>query len=727
MATDQSNPGDFISLLSSEDETPLAKKRKSPDDDSASIGGIDASTERSKRARVSSASADSITGAKVSEEGEIDDDEDSEGEVRTPGTGGEEKKTGGFASSGVFVPKSPPAYASDSISLQLPVFSQQREGTWLARFKEWAQLLCTANSPSVTKITPALVRAAYKQYIDIHSRLKPNKKRAARQAAEQYEDASLADLIKSLQPRQTDAAQLPAAAEEALTGPKAQTDAPSQLPAAQVSPQVSPQGETPAAAVLLPPIPVLTTQTDGIFVIDVKPQPPQTANTREPRPVSQPVSQPTSQPVPQPPAKATMSQRPGLPSGDEALEQQRRYFPSASDPSNMCLLCGREGHTADGCTNCACKFCGQDDHWQYACPSLDLRCDKCDIRGHSTAGCVTSIPRDYHFKCSFCHTANRHEDEHCTEPWRSFHPETETIKMVTALPVSCASCGSNHHFSANCNMDRVSDDPPNPTWSLYNMGRYIDATSSSSAIIGADECAPSQQSGELKIRGHASRTNEVRYYSDSDDSDDVQFLGRRVAPKPVRTGRIKVSASLQPPNGDQQPPLPPGPPPPEPPPPPPPPTNRAPRYSYSQALAGSNSLPARPPVPSRDYSSVPPPPSQPAQGSRQQSGRGGRGGSRGGGRGGGRGGRGGDSGGGGRSMAGYRGYAMNARKRGIGKGNMRYFHGVHTCGRHIGMQALAACFSVPAFEEQWCCTTEDAAGIPHIRSSSKHPTTQSAP
>ncbi|UKZ73062.1 hypothetical protein TrVFT333_000702 [Trichoderma virens FT-333] len=512
MATDQSNPGDFISLLSSEDETPLAKKRKSPDDDSASIGGIDASTERSKRARVSSASADSITGAKVSEEGEIDDDEDSEGE--------------------------------------------QREGTWLARFKEWAQLLCTANSPSVTKITPALVRAAYKQYIDIHSRLKPNKKRAARQAAEQYEDASLADLIKSLQPRQTDAAQLPAAAEEALTGPKAQTDAPSQLPAAQVSPQVSPQGETPAAAVLLPPIPVLTTQTDDIFVIDVKPQPPQTANTREPRPVSQPVSQPTSQPVPQPPAKATMSQRPGLPSGDEALEQQRRYFPSASDPSNMCLLCGREGHTADGCTNCACKFCGQDDHWQYACPSLDLRCDKCDIRGHSTAGCVTSIPRDYHFKCSFCHTANRHEDEHCTEPWRSFHPETETIKMVTALPVSCASCGSNHHFSANCNMDRVSDDPPNPTWSLYNMGRYIDATSSSSAIIGADECAPSQQSGELKIRGHASRTNEVRYYSDSDDSDDVQFLGRRVAPKPVRTGRIKVSASLQPPNGDQQPPLP---------------------------------------------------------------------------------------------------------------------------------------------------------------------------
>ncbi|KAL7942164.1 hypothetical protein V8C42DRAFT_332728 [Trichoderma barbatum] len=639
MATDQSNPGDFISLLSSEDERPSTKKRKSPDNDSASIGGLDASRERSKRARVGSASADSATGAKVSEEGEIDDDEESEGEIRTPGAGGEEKKTGGFASGGVFVPKSPPVYTGDSISLQLPVFSQQREGTWIERFQEWAQLLCTANSPSAAQMTPSVIRDAYKQYIDIHSRLKPNKKRAARQVAERYEDAPLTELIKSLQPLQTQAAQLPAAEEQALDKPKTQIDASSQLPAAQVSYS----SEDPAtAAGALPPSPS-TTQNNGIFVIDVQPQS-QTVNKLEP--------QPMSQPVPQPAAKAAMPQRQGLPSGDYALEQQRRYFPSASDPSTMCLLCGREGHIADNCTDCSCKFCGQDAHWQYDCPSLDLKCNNCGIRGHATAGCTAT--KDDRPKCSFCHSTE-HIDNRCTQTWRSFHPETESINMVTALPVSCASCGSGHHFSADCTLDKQ---PSNPTWSLYNMGRYIDAASSSSAIIGADECAPNHESGELRIRGHASRTNEVRYYSDSDDSDEVQFLGRRAAPKPVRTGRIKVSASLQPPNG-AQPPLPPGPPPPDPPPPPP---NRAPRYNYSQGISGPTSLPARPPAPSRDYSSVPPPPPQSAPESRQQSGRGGRGGSRGGGRGGGgRGGRGGGPGGG-------RGYRGGKHRGGRGRG-----------------------------------------------------------
>ncbi|KKO99579.1 hypothetical protein THAR02_08313 [Trichoderma harzianum] len=644
MAIDQSNPGDFISL-SSEDEPPLAKKRKSPENDTSSVTGLDAPAERSKRARVSSASAGNSPGAKVSEEGEIDDDEDSEGEIRTPGSG-DGKKSAGFASSGAFVPKSPPVYTRDSISLQLPVFSQQRDGTWLARFEEWAQLLCTANSTSAAKLTPMVIQDAYKQYIDSHSRLKANKKRAARQAAEQYSDESLAALIRSLQPRQKDAAKLPAVAAvpEALAEPKTQSNASSELPEAQVRDK----SENSDPAVSLPPS-TLTTQTDGYFVIDVKPQPPQTANSREPRPMSQP--------APQSAAKTAMSQRPGLPSGEDALEQQRRYFPSASDPSNMCLLCGREGHTADGCTNCACKFCGQDDHWQYVCPSLELKCDKCDIRGHSAAGCATvREERGYVFKCSLCHST-AHTDERCTQPWRSFHPEAETIKTVTALPVSCASCGSSQHFSANCISDRVAMDPTfptNPTFSMYNMSRYIDAASTSSAIIGADELAPKQQPGDLRIRGRASRSNEVRYYSDSDDSDDVQFLSQRAVPKPVRIGRISVSTNLQPPNGDQQPPLPPGPPPPDP---PPPPSNRAPRRGYSQAPAGPNSLPARPPVPSRDYRSVPPPPSQPAQDSRQQSGRGGRGG----GRGGSRGGRGGGPGGG-------RGYRGGKFRGGKGRG-----------------------------------------------------------
>ncbi|EHK15927.1 uncharacterized protein TRIVIDRAFT_65246 [Trichoderma virens Gv29-8] len=66
MATDQPKPGDFVSPLSNEDETRLTKKRNFPDNDSASIDGPDASTACFKRARVGSASADSLTGNPLS-------------------------------------------------------------------------------------------------------------------------------------------------------------------------------------------------------------------------------------------------------------------------------------------------------------------------------------------------------------------------------------------------------------------------------------------------------------------------------------------------------------------------------------------------------------------------------------------------------------------------------------------------------------------------------------
>ncbi|KAL7799053.1 hypothetical protein V8C37DRAFT_146050 [Trichoderma ceciliae] len=578
MATDQSNPGDFISMLSSEDERPLLRRRRSLDD-SASIGGRGASTERTKRARVSSASADGITGAKVSEEGEIDDDEDSEGETHTPDTGGEGKKSGDFALGGVFVPKAPPVYTDGSVSLQLPVFSQQREGSWLARFKEWVQLLYTANSPHAAEVTPTLIRAAYKQYIDIHSRLKPNKKRSARQVAERFEDVSLAHLLKTLQ---SEAAQQPA---EALAGRESQTGASDQLQ--------TPDGKNDHSVASNGQSEVLTAQAGGIYVIDANPRP-QTPNSRK------------LQPEAQLPTKITMQRREGVPSGDEALEQQRRYFPSASDPSNMCLLCGREGHIAANCTSCSCKFCGKDDHWIYACSSIKTRCRKCSQLGHAAASCAEklALTKEEGLACSYCSSPDHLETE-CTEIWRSFHPETGTIKTVVALPVSCATCGSAQHYSGDCAQGQ--EYAPNPTWSLANKSQYLDPTCGSSAIEGAHGVAQSasNRQPELKIRGHASRTNNVHYYSEGEDSDDVEFLGQRAAPKPVRTGQIRVSTNLQAPNSGQQPPLPPGPPPawPSQPSGRRPPAPGASRHMYSQAFGGSSSLPARPPVPSRDYDS----------------------------------------------------------------------------------------------------------------------------
>lgn len=612
MAAAQSNSGDFISLLSSEDERPLPKKRRSPNDSPASNDGPDASTERSKRARISSASADSITGAKVSEEGEIN--EDFESEAYTPDTGSESKRSGGSVSGAVFVPREPPVYTNDSLSLQLPVFSQQREGSWPARFKEWVQLLCTINSSQAAELTPALIRAAYAQYIDIHSRLKSNKKRSAKLGADGFEDASLTQLLASLRPAAADAQQ----AANGSSEPQGQAGVSDQLQTPDYKTnQPTASGGQPDE---------LAAQASGVFVVDVNPQPlPSNAQKQLPEP------QPT---------KNAMPPRKGVPSGDDALQQQHRYFPSAADPSNMCLLCGRQGHTADGCTNDSCKFCGKNDHWDYACTSIKLRCRNCNQLGHKAVSCTEklALTKQEGLACSFCNSSD-HLETDCTEIWRSFHPETGTIKTVTALPVSCSICGSAKHFSGDCRQNQ--DSAPNPTWSLANKTRYLDPTCGSFAISSVAEPVSHQQS-DLRIRGHASRANDV-HYSEGEDSDDVEFLGHRAAPKPVRTGRITVSTNLHAPNGSQQPPLPPGPPPPL----PPHPSNRRPpgtaRHIYSQGQVGS-SLPARPPASSRDYSSVPPPP--PA------SGRGGRSGGRGD-RGGGRGDRGGRGGRGG--SRGYRG------------------------------------------------------------------------
>lgn len=605
MAAAQSNSGDFISILSSEDERPLPKKRRSANDSPASNDGPNASTERSKRARISSASADSATGAKVSEEGEID--EEFESEVYTPDTGSEGKRSGDSASGAVFVPREPPVYTNDSLSLQLPVFSQQREGSWPARFKEWVQLLYTTNSPQAAELTPTIIRAAYAQYIFSNSRLKSNKKRSAKQGADSFEDASLTQLLESLRSAAAHTQQTA----NGLTEPQGQASVSDQLQTPDHRndhPTVS-DGQPDELAV----------QASGVFVVDVNPQPvPSNAQKQQPEP------QPT---------KSAMPTREGVPSGDNALQQQHRYFPSAADPSNMCLLCGREGHTADSCINDSCKFCGKNDHWDYACASIKLRCRKCNQLGHKAASCTEklSLTKQEGLACSYCNSSE-HIETDCTEIWRSFHPETGTIKTVTALPVSCSLCGSAKHFSADC---RQRQEAPNPTWSLANKGQYIDPACGSFAISSVAEPVSNQKS-DLRIRGHASRANDV-HYSEGEDSDDVEFLGHRAAPKPVRTGRITVSTNLHAPNGSQQPPLPPGPPPPL----PPHSSNRRPpgtaRQAYPHGQVGS-SLPARPPASSRDYSNVPPPP--PA------SGRGGRGGGRGdrggrGGRGGGRGYRGG--------------------------------------------------------------------------------------
>ncbi|KAH8170674.1 zinc knuckle domain protein [Sarocladium implicatum] len=311
-----------------------------------------------------------------------------------------------------------------------------------------------------------------------------------------------------------------------------------------------------------------------------------------------------------------------VPVGDEALQQQRRYFPSASDPGSMCLLCGRSGHAAPTCPHLACRFCNSKDHADFSCPSR-VRCDKCRQLGHSSKVCTEklALTKDEGLACSFC-SGNDHTEPECTELWRSFHPEQEKLHTVAFIPPTCSSCGvEGEHYSGDCHNLSVKD--TNPTWTLRNHDRYVDAQSEERSIeqnAALADGAPRARAPEMKIRGH-SKTQHIQFH-DSDSETD--FLGRAPARGRAPIGQIRMSSNIQMPSdsrgantrGRGPPPLPPGPPPPGPPPrrqderdwqqsfvPPPPPG--APRYDSGPRGPPPN-LPNRPP-PQKSYHHVPPP------------------------------------------------------------------------------------------------------------------------
>ncbi|KAK0384930.1 hypothetical protein NLU13_7409 [Sarocladium strictum] len=313
----------------------------------------------------------------------------------------------------------------------------------------------------------------------------------------------------------------------------------------------------------------------------------------------------------------------GIPTGEEEIRQQRRYFPSASDPSSMCLLCGRSGHNAISCPHLGCQFCSSMEHADFACPAR-ARCKQCRQLGHASKSCTEklSLTKDEGLACSFC-AASDHLEQDCTEPWRSFHPEQEKIHTVTFIPPTCSSCGvEGEHYSGDCQNIRI--DEVNPTWTLRNHDRYVDAQATDKSIeedaAGAlAGLAPKARVPEMKIRGHA-KTQHIQFH---DSDSETEFLGQPPAKRGAPIGQIRMSSNIQMPSESRVnntrgrgpahlPPLPPGPPPPGPPPPrndgynwQPPPPPGAPRYD-TWPQGPPPSLPARPPA-QNSYHHVPPP------------------------------------------------------------------------------------------------------------------------
>lgn len=501
------------------------------------------------------------------------------------------------------MPPTPVLFNHENLSLKLPILSQKREGSWPSRFKDWAHLFCTSNADHVHLITPVTVRAAFTYFIDQVSGLKRPKKKSARLAASQIEKSGvLMNIVRSAQT--SVATGLPPAglANGTAPGPNANSTAPKGN-AHEVGNQNQAQGADSTPTQNPETKEVIQQNTSSSSVSNGADM---DANPSGTHPAVR--GQPSDEPI--------VIRRENLPLGTDALEQQRRYFPSASDPSDMCLLCGRQGHAATNCTDAACKFCGSLEHWHFSCPTR-VRCGKCRQLGHGTSHCVEklALTKDEGLACSFCSSPD-HAEKDCTEVWRSFHPDASTVHPVVFIPPSCAMCGSGDHYSADCG--QRSKYARNPTWSLRNRNLYIDPNCGSVTIEdagGARGSARVAREPEIKIRGHAARTNNV-HYSESDDSE-VEFLGRNAVKPRAPVGQIRMSSNIQMPQAHQaarpaQPPLPSEPPPPLPFTHPPPPG--VPSYGLQRSRPPSgpppppSSLPAKPPAPSRDYHQVPPPP-----------------------------------------------------------------------------------------------------------------------
>ncbi|KAK7415380.1 hypothetical protein QQX98_005919 [Neonectria punicea] len=240
--------------------------------------------------------------------------------------------------------------------------------------------------------------------------------------------------------------------------------------------------------------------------------------------------------------KTTMTKR-NVPTGHAAVEQQRRYFPSASDPTLMCLLCGRGTHLAANCPTLICSFCGSFEHPDLCCPSRE-RCNKCRQLGHQAGQCVEklSLTKGEGLACDICDSPD-HLEEECTQVWRSFRPEDGITHKVAFIPAFCAACGSDSHFCADCTRRR--DNVPNPTWSLKNRDRYLDPDCGSSSIEETgrgQENARTTRAPELKIRGHAARATNIHYSSDDSDGD---FLSHSALKQKVPFGQIRMASNIQ--------------------------------------------------------------------------------------------------------------------------------------------------------------------------------------
>ncbi|KAF4964000.1 hypothetical protein FSARC_8026, partial [Fusarium sarcochroum] len=592
MAAEEFDPGEVI-YLSSDDEPPAPTKKRTFEDTrrSNSPNGQVSSAPDPKRLRTD---ARGITASEIV----VAVDEESKPTADSASIGKSSTQSSTPSDSALGNSGELPDYKQGTVNFKVPNLANKKGGSWLNRFKDWVRAFHALNVENSDAITSSLAQSAYAYYIDHHAGLKPKKKKNAKQVAKELESTGeLEALLRSLQPSSVTQSTLDtwvkrqprkepvrkgkrSRASSVSEGEIDEADEQESESEAEYEPTLSKNERTGEDA---KEGSGNNAQTNGNSTSDA-------SNHQNLPPIN--------------------THR-NVPTGNDALEQQRKYFPSANDPAQMCILCGLNTHLAPSCPTLVCSSCGSLDHPDICCPEKE-RCDKCRQLGHQAAHCTEklALTKEEGLACAICNSTD-HFEKQCTQVWRSFHPDTYAVKKVAFIPASCSMCGSDRHFSSDCNRRR--DSLSNPTWSLKNRDQYVDPDCGMAAIeeaTGGPQNARSMRAPELKIRGHAARTTNVHY---SDDDSEVEFLGHKRVQKPAAVGQIRVASNIQMPNTqngrprrrgrqDGAPPLPPG----------PPPTRGS--FGHPPPSGPPPSLPRKPPA--RDYRNVPPP--QPLQASQGQ-------------------------------------------------------------------------------------------------------------
>ncbi|PHH62351.1 hypothetical protein CDD81_7213 [Ophiocordyceps australis] len=404
------HPGQIIVIDSSDQESLPSRRKRTGSSSSAS------NPRHVKRPRTGS---DSVK-LQVSEEGEVQSSE-----YQSTASMGRRRKsssesdmegnasTGDASQAGVMMPVIPTYWTSkQGARFKIPAFAELQGDSWPNRFTNWVRVFFINNLETQYAITPNLSMTAFEYYLDKLSGIRMNKRQKSKQAARQCQKtgqlkSQLASLRKDHAQNSTQPAVEHQSAHERVSGLQVQA---AESAKAATSAAASPRSEAPMT-------------------------------------------------------------RPPAPTGSQEHAQQLKYFPSASDPSKVCILCGQESHLAAACPQSACRFC-DGGHWEFCCPTK-ARCTSCLQLGHDAHACANDKSKpaiEESMPCAFCESRN-HLDSECPEVCRSYRPEASTIKKVEQLPVSCAICASRDHYLYDCALRLT---PAITVWSYTHYSQYLD-------------------------------------------------------------------------------------------------------------------------------------------------------------------------------------------------------------------------------------------------------------